>query len=181
VWDRFVRVFHWTLVGAFFGAYFTGEDVLKLHVPLGYLILILLAARIVWGFTGTPHARFSDFVCGSGTVLTDLKLTLLRKAPRFLGHSPAGGAMVVALLVFLMATSVSGLLVYAADRHEGPLAPWMTGVSDATEDMLEEAHEICANGTLTLVIIHVLGVVWTSLAHRENLVKSMFTGRKRAR
>lgn len=179
VWDPLVRVFHWSLVAGFFGAYLTAEELDTVHVWLGYAVLGLVAVRILWGFAGTVHARFADFVRGPATVLTDLKLTLQRRAPRHLGHSPAGGAMVVALLLLLLATTVSGIAVYGADKHAGPMASMMAGVSHATEDVLEEVHEVCANVTLGLVLLHVLGVGFTSLAHRENLVRAMFTGRKR--
>ncbi len=179
VWDIAVRVFHWSLVAGFCAAYLTAEEAAKVHVWLGYFILGLLVARILWGFVGTTHARFSDFVRGPALVLNDLKLTLQQKAPRYLGHSPVGGAMVVMLLVFLLATSISGVLVYGADKHKGPAASLMTNVSHDTEEMLEEVHEFAANGTLVLIAFHVLGVAFTSMAHRENLVRSMFSGRKR--
>ena len=87
--------------------------------------------------------------------------------------------MVVALLIALLGTTVSGLMVYGADQHAGPLASWMAGVSDQTEHALEEVHETLANVTLALVLLHVVGVAVASLSHRENLVKSMLTGHKR--
>lgn len=179
VWDPLVRVFHWALVAGFFAAYLTAGEAETAHVWLGYAVLGLVAVRILWGFVGTVHARFADFVHGPASVLTDLKLTLQRRAPRYLGHSPVGGAMVVALLVFLLATTLSGIAVYGADEHAGPMASMMAGVSHDTEEVLEEVHEVCANVTLGLVVLHILGVAFTSFAHRENLVRAMFTGRKR--
>lgn len=179
VWDPVVRIFHWTLVAGFAAAYVTAEEARKVHPWLGYAVCALVAIRIVWGFVGTKYARFGDFVRGPGTVLNDLGLTVRRRAPRFLGHSPAGGAMVMALLLFLLGTSVSGILVYGADKHKGPAAALMANVSHDTEEMLEELHEFFANGTLFLVVFHVLGVALTSAAHRENLVRAMLTGKKR--
>ena len=88
--------------------------------------------------------------------------------------------MVIALLIALLATTVSGLMVYGADQHAGPLAGWMAGVSKEAEDILEGVHEALANMTLGLVILHLIGVAVASLSHRENLVKAMFTGYKRA-
>ena len=86
--------------------------------------------------------------------------------------------MVIALLIMLLATTVSGLMVYGADERAGPLASVMAGVSEQAEDTLEEVHETIANVTLALVVLHVIGVAIASLSHRENLVRSMFTGYK---
>ena len=179
VWDPLVRILHWFLVVAFFTAYFVEPEDGVIHVLAGYTVLGLVLIRVVWGFVGSEHARFSDFVYRPSVVLRYLADTVRFRAKRYLGHSPAGGAMVIVLLIALLATTVSGLVVYGADEHAGPLASWMAGVSDQTGDALEEVHEVMANATLTLVLLHVVGVAIASLSHRENLVRSMFTGRKR--
>jgi cytochrome b len=179
VWDPVVRVFHWLLVAAFFIAYFVEPVDSPIHVLAGYTVLGLILVRLVWGFVGREHARFSDFVYRPSVVLRYLADTMRFRAKRYLGHSPGGGAMVVALLIALLATTLSGLLVYGADQHAGPLASWMAGVSKQAEHTLEEVHETLANVTLGLVVLHLIGVAVASLSHRENLVRSMFTGRKR--
>jgi cytochrome b len=179
VWDPLVRVFHWLLVVAFFTAYFVEPEDSPIHVFAGYAVLGLVLIRLVWGFVGSEHARFSDFVYRPSVVLRDLADAVRFRAKRYLGHSPGGGAMVIVLLIALFATTVSGLMVYGADQHAGPLASWMVGVSEQTEDALEEVHEVTANVTLALVLLHVIGVAVASLSHRENLVRSMVTGRKR--
>jgi cytochrome b len=178
VWDPFIRIFHWLLVVCFFVAYFVEPEESPLHVLAGYAVLALVVARLVWGFVGGPHARFSDFVYRPSDVLRDLGDALRFRAKRYIGHSPGGGAMVIALLVALLATTVSGLMVYGAEDHAGPLAGWMAGLSEQTEEILEEIHETLASVTLALVLLHVIGVVVASLSHRENLVRSMFTGTK---
>ena len=164
---------------AFFTAYFVEPEDGPIHVLAGYTVLGLVLIRLVWGFVGGEHARFSDFVCRPSVVLHYLVDTVRFRAKRYLGHSPGGGAMVVVLLIALLATTVSGLMVYGADQHAGPLAGWMAGVSDEAEHALEEVHETMANVTLALVVLHVIGVAVASLSHQENLVRSMFTGRKR--
>lgn len=181
VWDPVVRVFHWTLVAAFFTAFLAEpNDLLALHVSAGYLVLTLVAGRIVWGYVGSAHARFNDFVTAPRATAAYIADMLAGKAKRYLGHNPAGGAMIVLMLIALTATAVSGLAVYGADQHLGPLSGLLGGVSEGSEHLLEEVHEVSANLTLALIGIHVLGVVIGSWLHRENLVRAMITGRKRA-
>ncbi len=176
VWDPFVRLFHWTLVVAFTVAYLTEDDLLTVHVWAGYLVGGLIVARVIWGFVGPAHARFSDFVTTPAEALRYVRDLLLLRAERRLGHSPGGGAMVVLLLVMLAATVVTGLVVYGGDQQSGPLAGMFT---KEFGESFEEAHELIANITLALVIAHIAAVVFASFAHRENLVRAMLTGYKR--
>ncbi|PIT04002.1 cytochrome B561 [Bradyrhizobium nitroreducens] len=165
VWDPFVRVFHWSLAGLFLLAYATGDEIKNVHIAAGYTIAGLLTLRILWGLVGPRHARFSDFVRSPRAVLAYMRAVALLKAPRYLGHNPAGGAMVVALIVMLIGTCATGYMM-TTDSFWG--AKWV-----------EEVHEALANLTIGLVVVHVLGVLVASFEHRENLVKAMITGRKR--
>jgi cytochrome b len=175
VWDPFVRMFHWTLVTAFAVAFVTEDEWLGLHVLAGYTAVALVGLRLAWGLIGTRHARFSDFVHGPRGVLAYLQDVLRGRAPRYLGHNPAGGAMIVALLVGLALTGVTGLLVYGASEAAGPFAGVVNG---RWEEPLEDLHEVLANLTLILAGVHVAGVLASSLLHRENLVRAMVTGTK---
>ena len=177
VWDPFVRLFHWTLVIAFTVAYIlTDEDVLKIHVWAGYVVGALVVARVLWGFVGPEHARFTDFVYSPGASLRYVRDLVLFRAERHLGHSPGGGAMVVTLLLFLAATVITGLVVYGGDQQAGPLAGMFT---KEFGEFFEDVHEIIANITLALVIAHVCAVILASFVFRENLPRAMFTGYKR--
>ncbi|HNP37113.1 MAG TPA: cytochrome b/b6 domain-containing protein [Woeseiaceae bacterium] len=200
IWDPIVRIGHWTLVIAFFTAYFTEDDFLAQHVWAGYVVGTVIAIRVIWGLVGTKHARFSDFVRSPAVILRyvgDLKAS---RAERFVGHNPAGGAMVIALLVCITITVTSGLVLYAIEEDAGPLAGWVadstassTGLvlianaradedgraNDDREEFWEEVHEIFANLALFLVVLHIAGVLFSSFVHKENLVKAMITGRKR--
>lgn len=176
VWDPFVRVFHWTLVATFAVAYLTEDDLLTVHVWAGYAVGALLIARIVWGFVGSRHARFSDFVSAPGSTVAYVRDLLRLRAERHLGHSPGGAAMILLLIGFLAATVVTGLIVYGGDQQAGPLAGMF---SKETGESMEEVHELIANVTLALVIVHVTAVIFASYAFRENLVRSMITGYKR--
>jgi len=165
VWDRFVRVFHWSLVSLFVLAYATGDESEKVHIAAGYAIGALLALRIVWGFVGPAHARFANFVRSPRAVLSYMRDIVLLRAPRHLGHNPAGGAMIVALIVTLIATCVTGSMM-TTDAYWG--AKWV-----------EEVHEALAHLAVGLITLHVMGVLVASFQHRENLVTAMITGRKR--
>jgi cytochrome b len=178
VWDPLVRFFHWSLVTAFFIAYFTEDDLLTVHSWAGYLILSLLAVRLVWGFIGTRYARFSDFVYSPKNIIQFLKDTLHLRAKRYLGHNPAGGAMIILLIFSLLMTTTSGVLLLGAEEQAGPVANWFSQSSGLWGDVLEGLHEFFANFTLLLVFVHVVGVLVESLIHRENLVSAMLTGFK---
>jgi len=175
VWDRFVRLAHWTLVLAFTIAYLT-EDPLIVHVRAGYVAGILVVARVIWGFVGPGHARFSDFAYSPAEALAYLRNLIALRAKRYLGHSPGGAAMVYALLVFLAAAVVTGLIVYGGEQQAGPLAGMF---SKDTGEAVEEVHEVLANITLALVFFHLAGVALASYTHHENLARAMITGYKR--
>jgi cytochrome b len=206
VWDPVVRVFHWSLVAAFFLAYFTEpeDSGFAVHVWAGYFVGGLIVLRVIWGFIGSKHARFSDFAFGPFRALAYLGDLARGRSKRHLGHSPAGAWMVYLLLLMLAATVLSGMTLLALEKHQGPLAPFFgsttttptaiqpvdkgVGRTEAArdgeseqrgEEAVEEAHEVLANIVLILVILHIFGVVIASVVHRENLVRAMVTGDKR--
>ena len=200
VWDPLVRIFHWSLVIAFATAYLTGDEKSAVHEWAGYVVLGLIAFRIVWGFIGTRHARFADFIYGPGTVLGYARDVVAGRARRYLGHNPLGGVMILALLISLATTGITGWQLEQTRESEhavaiGTRAPAQTALlpiapahADDDEDdghggkggegTLEEIHEFFANLTVLLVILHIAGVIAGTLLHRENLVRAMFTGRK---
>lgn len=186
VWDPLVRIGHWVLVTAFFTAYFTEDDLLTQHVWAGYAVAGVILFRVLWGFVGTRNARFTSFVRSPKMTARYLADIAKNRAQRYIGHNPAGGAMIVALLVFLALTVFSGLEIYAIEENAGPLAGFVIADSDRDgghddeEEFWEEVHEVSANFTLFLVILHVGGVFLASVTHRENLVRSMINGRKHA-
>lgn len=199
VWDLPVRLFHWSLVAAFSVAYVTEEEWVGLHVWAGYLVAGLVAFRIVWGFIGSRHARFSDFIYRPATVIGYLKDMLRLRERRYIGHNPAGGMMVLALLASLSLTTLSGMKLYAVEENAGPFANMEMNLSPVTvaraddddgeeheehghdegDEFWETIHEFFANFTLLLVVLHIGGVVFSSMSHNENLPRAMLTGKKR--
>jgi len=165
VWDPLVRLFHWGVVTSFTIAWL-GEGGKSLHQGAGYVVLALVVVRLIWGCVGSPHARFRDFVPRPKRLLAYLKSARSGHPRRYLGHNPAGGAMIVLLLALLILTGGSGWLM-TTDAFWGIV--W-----------LEDLHKALANLAVVLVFAHVAGVVFSSVAHQENLVLAMITGRKRA-
>lgn len=164
VWDLPVRIFHWLLVASFAGAWLTAESESwrLVHVTLGYTMAALVAFRIAWGFAGTRHARFSDFVKGPSAVLAYAKSLAVRRPAHYVGHNPAGAVAIVALLVLTLVVVATGYATY----------------NELGGEWLEDAHELAANTMLAVAIVHVIGVVLGSVMHHENLIGAMFTGRK---
>lgn len=179
VWDPFVRIFHWSLVLTFTVAYVTGEELEGLHNNAGYAVLGLVLLRIIWGFVGTRYARFRDFVYPAAEIKGFLQDTLARRARRYLGHNPAGGAMIILMLLSLLVTTLTGIAFYGIEDGAGPLA-LLAGSPEWVEEMLEEVHEFFANFMVLLVVVHIIGVIVESRLHRENLARAMVNGRKRA-
>jgi cytochrome b len=178
VWDLPTRLFHWGLAASFAVAWLTaeGDRWLTVHVFAGYLMLGLLAFRLVWGLVGGRYARFRDFTYGWREA-RDYVIDLLRgRARRYLGHNPAGAWAVFALIALGFAVSLTGLMLLGAQEGQGPLAGWL---GFPLGNGFEELHEAVASAMLALVLVHIAGVLVESLVHRENLVHAMFTGYKR--
>ena len=165
VWDPFVRIFHWSLVSLFVITWISADEWDRLHELTGYAIAGLVVLRLIWGVIGTRHARFKDFVYSPSTVIAYVKDILNFRPRRYLGHNPAGGAMVLALMLALLGVVGTGF-ISITDRFWGM-------------ELVEELHEGAAYALLALVILHIAGVILASLQHRENLIRSMFTGLKR--
>jgi cytochrome b len=165
VWDLAVRVLHWSLVLTVAAAWLTRHSPGRWHEWIGYATLAIVTARAGWGFIGRDYARFSQFVRAPGETASYARSLLSGSEARYIGHNPLGGWMVVALLAMVALVGFTGWL-YTTDRYWG--IPWV-----------EELHESLSDILLAFVGLHIIGVVFTSRKHRENLVAAMLHGRKR--
>ena len=165
VWDPLVRVFHWSLVASFIIAWLTSHRSEVIHHWAGYIAAALIVLRIMWGVLGTAYARFSQFVHHPMTVLRYLAAIARGNETRYLGHNPAGGAMILVLMAAMIGTSVSGWMM-TTDQFYG-------------FEWVENLHSLFSHGMLVLIAVHLAGVVLASYRHRENLVAAMVSGRKR--
>jgi cytochrome b len=166
VWDLLVRLLHWSLVVSVVGAWLTREGDELRHEQLGYAALAIVAVRLVWGFIGSRYARFGDFVRSPGKTFAYLSAVVARREPHYVGHNPLGGWMIVMLLATIAVICGTGWL-YTTDAYWG--VAWVG-----------ELHEGATDFLIALVALHVAGVVFTSIRQKENLVKAMITGTKRA-
>lgn len=165
VWDPLVRVFHWGLVTCFAVAWISADTWDDMHEVSGYIAAALIAFRLLWGLIGPRYARFTQFLRRPTEVVAYLSDILKGRERRYIGHNPAGAAMILVLLLFMTGTALTGWL-YTTSMFWG-------------SDWVEEIHEFLANSLLVLVGLHVAGVVLASIRHQESLVRAMVSGRKR--
>lgn len=172
VWDPLVRVFHWSFALLIIATWMTHElrgSGRTWHEWLGYGALGLAVVRIGWGFVGSKHARFGDFLHWPMHYVRYLGALLRGKERRYVGHNPLGGLMVIVLLGLALALGVSGY--YLTQRGASPF-----GLGHRDQEAL---HGLLSNLFLIAVPLHILGVIWESVRHKENLARAMITGRKR--
>jgi cytochrome b len=164
IWDAPTRVFHWLQAISFAGAYLTSESerYRDIHLAFGYIMLGLLVFRLLWGLIGTRYARFSSFLFYPGEVMAYLLSLFKNKARHYLGHNPAGSVSVWLLLALGLFICVTGVTALQNDASE----PVVT------------MHGVSTNIMLVVISLHLMGVLMSSLMHRENLVRSMITGFK---
>jgi cytochrome b len=164
VWDWPVRLGHWLMVGGFILAWLTSESETwrLVHAFAGSVVIAVALFRLPWGFIGSRYARFVDFVRGPGSVVDYLRSLLRLEPDHHTGHNPAGGWAIMLLLGLGIATGLVGWAMY----------------NELGGEWLEELHEALAATMLTVVFIHVAGVISGSLLHGENLVRAMITGHK---
>ena len=178
VWDWPVRVMHWGLVLAVFGAWLTRElegDWFAWHVRCGYAVIVIVVVRLVWGFVGTRHAKFANFVRSPMAVLQDLRSLGQRDVAASAGHTPAGAWMIVVLLGMLLAQGVTGLFANDQVYQTGPLFGYVTG---ETSDRLTTIHKQIFDILWIAILIHVLAAFFYLVVKRRNLIAPMVFGKK---
>ena len=164
VWDRFVRVFHWTVVSCVFLNYFVFEEGEWPHEWAGYLATAFVVARIGWGFIGSRHARFADFFPTPSRVADHIRAVRSGQPDHHWGHNPLGALMMLALMATVLTLGFTGWL-QGTDAYFG-------------EEWLQDLHRYVANGLMTLAGLHAAAALVMGRIERTRLVKAMFTGTK---
>jgi cytochrome b len=176
IWDLPVRLFHWSLVIAIAVSWLSGQfEWLGIHYWSGLATIGLISFRILWGFFGTPTARFAQFVRGPIAAISYLRGAFTQRAPSYsVGHNPAGGLMVVMLLAVAGIQALSGLVNTDDVLFDGPLRDDVPGWLASA---LSWAHRPLSNLLLALIALHLVAIAVYRLVKRENLVIAMITGR----
>lgn len=176
VWDIPVRLFHWILVVLIAFSWLSNKmDWMTWHMYSGYTILTLILFRILWGFVGSTHARFTDFIHGPRALIGYIRTLPSRTAAKFAGHNPLGGISVVLILLCVLVQAGTGLFANDDIINEGPL---YKHVSKELSDWLTTIHKYNFNVLLALIGVHVAAVLYYLIWKSENLIKPMFTGSK---
>ncbi|MAC32837.1 MAG: hydrogenase [Haliea sp.] len=175
LWDWPTRLFHWGVVICLPLAWWTAEEgQMNRHKWLGYTVLVLVVFRIFWGFLGSRHSRFADFLRGPRTVWAWLR----GPAPDAPGHNPLGGWSVLVLLVLLLAQSVSGLFNTDDILFRGP---FHYAASTELQGFMGELHEWAFDALLVMIALHLAAVAWHQWGRGEPLIQAMLRGRSEGR
>jgi cytochrome b len=175
VWDWPLRVFHWLLTAAIavsFATHYLGLEWFEWHRRAGYVALVLVAFRLVWGVVGPRHSRFASFVRGPRAVFDYLRG---RSPHPVAGHNPLGAISVLAFLAVVCAQAATGLFANDEIANAGPFYGWIT---QETSNRITGWHELGSNVLLGLIALHLLAIAWYDVVRRAGLVRAMWTGRK---
>lgn len=178
VWDLPVRLFHWLLVLSMIASYVTAEigfDTMQLHMYIGYWTIGLLIFRILWGFVGPKHARFSSFLRGPTGIWRYAKALGAGTMIETAGHNPLGGLSVILLLTLVGFQAFTGL--FATDDIVWT-GPYNGAVSSSLATDLTHWHHVNFNFILAAVALHLLAIAFYFLVKKQNLVGAMLHGKK---
>lgn len=164
VWDRFVRIFHWTLVLCVLSNFFVFDDGKDVHQWTGYLAVCLVVMRIIWGFVGTKHARFSDFFPTPTRIIHHIQALKSGVREEHAGHNPLGALMMLTLISVVLCLGITGWM-QTLDAFWG-------------EEWLQEIHEFIANTLIALATVHAAAAIVMGRLEKTRLIRAMFTGRK---
>lgn len=169
VWDLPTRLFHWLFAGGFIVAaalaLLTDEHgpLFPFHALFGLIVALMVVLRVVWGFAGTRHARFTSFAFGPGALLKYLRGALSGDGIRYAGHNPGAAWAIFGILSISIGLTITGIMI-----GQG-------------KESVEDLHEFLAYAMMAVVVVHIMGVLFHTIRHRENIIASMLHGRKDAR
>jgi cytochrome b len=178
IWDLPLRLFHWCFAFTVFGCWYTAEqgaDMVEIHMQLGFVTLGLILFRIVWGFVGTRHARFTQFIPSPKRLVN--YLTPFKTNEASPGHNPLGALMIVVMILLVTAQAVSGLFINDDIFSAGPYYGTLT---QNVEKLMFFIHHNTFDFMIAAIILHIFAVSYYWLIKKQNLIIPMITGKKSA-
>ena len=177
VWDIWVRLGHWLVVGLIAFQFYSGEqlDLRDIHAWVGIALLSWIGFRLLWGFVGPTHARFSDFVKSPKRVWGSFVQLFRREHESAVGHTAAGGIGVIVLMALITTLAITGLLSTDDVFYDGPLNHW---VSYEVAVLATRIHHLAGNLLILTIAGHVCAIAWHQFAMRQPLIQGMLHGKK---
>jgi cytochrome b len=198
LWDPVVRVSHWVIAGVVVGNALLTKGGGTVHVWLGWIGMVFLILRLVWGLVGSVEARFAAFPPRPGAAIAHIRHLLKGKPPEYRSHNPAGAMMIYALwasLAIVIGTGVvltKGATPWEIARQQAAVATgdWSALVTEGDSGegtaevgegghLIANIHQLGGNLLLILAVLHLGGVAAESVALRRNIVRPMISGRRR--
>jgi cytochrome b len=180
IWDIPTRLFHWLLAICIVAQWATAEladDLMNWHFYIGYFTLGLIIFRLVWGFIGPRHARFSQFLVSPTKSWHYFKNLLLRKEKSYPGHNPVGGLIVPVVIIVIGIQAISGLFATDDVLHSGP---YMSSVGTDMQATLDWLHHKTFDLITVIIVVHLLALIWHKFVAKDHIIKAMLTGEKEA-
>lgn len=176
IWDLPLRIFHWSFAFTVLACWYTskqGEELVDIHMQFGFVVLALLIFRILWGFIGPKHARFSQFIPIPKVLLAYIKKPSHRQ--KIPGHNPLGALMVILMIVLISLQAISGLFINDDVFSSGP---YYNSVSKDIQDWMAFIHHNTFDFMIAAIILHIAAIIFYWRVKKDNLVVPMITGKK---
>ncbi len=178
IWDLPLRVFHWCLVITILALWYTSEqegEMIDLHMQLGYVALGLMLFRVIWGFLGTTHSRFTQFLPKPNDIASYLSANSTRSTKCYPGHNPLGSLMVVLMIVLILSQAISGLFINDDVFSSGP---YYGELSNTATEWMSFIHHNAFDFILAAIALHIGAIFYYRVVKKKALVKAMVTGKK---
>lgn len=167
IYDIPTRLFHWLFAGLFIAAFLIAKTVdddspiFSYHMLAGLLLVFSVLLRIVWGFVGSKHSRFTSFALHPKDLVVYFTSILSGDKRKWTGHNPASSWATLAMLALSLCLGLTGYLMTSGQK-----------------ETFEDVHELLANGFFVVVLMHIVGVVLHAIRHTNGIAMTMIDGTK---